>query len=69
MTSRTNRSRKTRKRKKIVPPPKRKGGTNNRPLSKRMKYGLIALGIVLFIALLILSVVISNLGISKGHTH
>ena len=37
--------------------------------SKKMKYGLIALGVVLFIALLILSVVISNLGISKGHTH
>ncbi|MDN3707960.1 hypothetical protein BEI02_05300 [Elizabethkingia sp. HvH-WGS333] len=69
MKSRTNRSRKTRKRKKFVPPPKRKGGTNNRPLSKKMKYGLIALGVVLFIALLILSVVISNLGISKGHTH
>lgn len=69
MKSKTDRSRKKRKRKKFVPPPKRKGGTNNKPLSKKMKHGLIALGVVLFIALLILSLVISNLGISKGHTH
>jgi hypothetical protein len=31
-----------------------------------MKYGLIALGIILFIALLILAFVLSHLDISKG---
>lgn len=69
MKSRANRSEKIKNGKKFVPPTKNKGGTNNSPLSKMMKYGLIAIGVILFMALLILSVVLSNLDISKGHTH
>ncbi|MBU7571009.1 MAG: hypothetical protein KAF41_10225 [Flavobacterium sp.] len=69
MKPKRTKSRKTRKRKKFVPPPKRTGGTNGKPLSKTMKYLLIAIGIILFIALLILSVVLSNMGIRRPHFH
>ncbi|WP_182983554.1 hypothetical protein [Sphingobacterium sp. UME9] len=67
MKSGRNRSRKTRKRKKFVPPPKMKGGTNNKRLSTMTKCLLIAFGVLVFIVLLMLSTVLSNMGVSKEH--
>ncbi|PZP42873.1 MAG: hypothetical protein DI598_16415 [Pseudopedobacter saltans] len=70
MTSRNNKMKKTRKKKKFVPLQKNRGGTKNTKGSSRiLMWSLIALGVIVFIALFILSVILSGINISKGHLH
>ncbi|AMR40108.1 hypothetical protein CMT89_11920 [Elizabethkingia anophelis] len=60
------------KRKKKRPPPQRQGGgksSNNKWGYKMIKYGLIALVVLLFLSVLILLGVFPNINVGNNHRH